>query len=158
MGQGYLLIAGSLLELIIDKNFELNSHVIKVLKDGYSTLRKLKLSKRYTPLYVRKQVCESLIVSKLDQARNQRKGGGKISCPLLKKEEKCLDLGKKCSVSVHIWVEFSFKMPFKGCLGEKTPKIFSAGLFLLPVVHEKFIEVPVLQETFPAPCSPPTKK
>ena len=46
-----------LLGLIIDGYFELNSHVIKVSKDRYSTLRKLKLLKQYTPFNVRKQVC-----------------------------------------------------------------------------------------------------
>ena len=36
------------------------------MKDGYSTLRTLELLKRYTPYYLRKQLCQSLILSKLD--------------------------------------------------------------------------------------------
>ena len=43
--------------------FELHSHVNKILKDGYSTLRTLKLIKHYTTYYLRKQPCESLILS-----------------------------------------------------------------------------------------------
>ena len=55
-----------LLGIILDEHFELHSHVNKILKDGYSTLRILKLLKRYAPYYLRKQLCESLILSKLD--------------------------------------------------------------------------------------------
>lgn len=40
-----------LLRLIIYENFKLTSHVIKVLKDGYSTLQTLKLLKQYTTFY-----------------------------------------------------------------------------------------------------------
>ena len=36
------------------------------MKDDYTTLRILKLLKRYTPYYLWKQLCESLILSKLD--------------------------------------------------------------------------------------------
>ena len=43
-------------------SFELHSHVNKVLKDSYSTLRTLKLIKHYTTYYLRKQRCESLIL------------------------------------------------------------------------------------------------
>ena len=43
--------------------FELHSRVNKILKDGYSTLRTLKLIKHYTTYYLRKQPCESLILS-----------------------------------------------------------------------------------------------
>ena len=46
--------------------FELHSQVNKILKDGYSTLRILKLLERYAPYHIRKQLCESLILSKLD--------------------------------------------------------------------------------------------
>ena len=38
-----------LLSIILDEHFELHSHVNKILKDGYSTLRILKLLKRYAP-------------------------------------------------------------------------------------------------------------
>ena len=55
-----------LLGVILDEHFELHSHVNKILRDGYSTLRTLKLLKRYAPYYLRKQLCESLILSKLD--------------------------------------------------------------------------------------------
>ena len=55
-----------LLYITLDGNFELHSHVNKILKGGYSTLRTLKILKRYTPYYLRKQLCESLILSKLD--------------------------------------------------------------------------------------------
>ena len=54
-----------LLGIILDEHFELNSHVKNILKDGYSTLRTLKPLKRYTPYYLRKQLCESLLL-KLD--------------------------------------------------------------------------------------------
>ena len=54
------------LGIILDEQFELYSHVNKISKDGYSTLRTLKLLKCYTPYYLRKQFCESLILSKLD--------------------------------------------------------------------------------------------
>ena len=40
-----------LLRLIIYENFKLTSHVIKVLKDGYSTLQTLKLLQQYTTFY-----------------------------------------------------------------------------------------------------------
>ena len=46
--------------------FELHSQVNKILKDGYSTLQILKLLERYAPYHIRKQLCESLILSKLD--------------------------------------------------------------------------------------------
>ena len=55
-----------LLGIIIDEHFELHSHINKILKDGYSTFWILKLLKRYAPYYLRKQLCESLILSKLD--------------------------------------------------------------------------------------------
>ena len=55
-----------LLGIILDEHFELHSHVNKILKDRYSTLRTLKLLKRYAPYYLQKQFCESLILSKLD--------------------------------------------------------------------------------------------
>ena len=52
-----------LLGIILDEHFELNSHVKNILKDGYSTLRTLKPLKRYTPYYLRKQLCESLLLT-----------------------------------------------------------------------------------------------
>ena len=55
-----------LLGIILEKHSELHSHDNKILKDGYSTLRILKLLKCYAPYYIRKQLCESLILSKLD--------------------------------------------------------------------------------------------
>ena len=55
-----------LLGIILDEHFELHSHVNKILKDGYSTSRTLKLLKRYAPYYLRKQLWKSLILSKLD--------------------------------------------------------------------------------------------
>ena len=42
-----------LLGIILDKHFQLHSHVDKILKDGYSTLPILKLLKRYAPYYLR---------------------------------------------------------------------------------------------------------
>lgn len=42
-----------LLRLIIEENFELNSHITKDLKGGYFTLRTLKLIHRFTPFNVR---------------------------------------------------------------------------------------------------------
>ena len=54
-----------LLGIILDEHFELHSHVNKILKDGYSILQILKLLKHYAPYYIRKQRCESLILSKL---------------------------------------------------------------------------------------------
>ena len=54
------------LGITLDEHFELHSHVNKILKDSYSTLRILKLLKRYAPYYIRKQPYESLILSKLD--------------------------------------------------------------------------------------------
>ena len=55
-----------LLGRIPEEYFELQFHVHKTLKDGYSTLRILKLLKRYTLYYLRKQICESLILSMLE--------------------------------------------------------------------------------------------
>ena len=52
-----------LLGIILEEHFEIHSHVHKLLKDGYFTLRMLKLLKRYTPCYIWKQLCESLILS-----------------------------------------------------------------------------------------------
>ena len=52
------------LGIILDELFQLDSHVHKILKDGYSTLRTLRLLKRYAQYYLRKQ-CKSLILSKL---------------------------------------------------------------------------------------------
>ena len=52
--------------IILSEHFELHPHVNKILKDGYSTLRTFKPLKRYTPYYLRKQLCKSLILSKLD--------------------------------------------------------------------------------------------
>ena len=51
-----------LLGIILDEHFEIHSHVNKILKDGYSTLRILKLLERYAQYYIRKQLCESLIL------------------------------------------------------------------------------------------------
>ena len=50
-----------LLGIILDKHFELHSHVDKILKDGYSTLRILKLLKHYAPYYLRNQLSVSSI-------------------------------------------------------------------------------------------------
>ena len=50
-----------LLGIILDKHFELQSHVDKILKDGYSTLQILKLLKHYAPYYLRNQLSASLI-------------------------------------------------------------------------------------------------
>ena len=50
-----------LLGIILDKHFELHSHVNKILKDDYSTLRTLKLSKHYAPHYLPNQLSASLI-------------------------------------------------------------------------------------------------
>ena len=55
-----------LLGIILDEHFEPHSHINKILKNGYSTLGILKVSKRYAPYNLRKQLCESLILSKLD--------------------------------------------------------------------------------------------
>ena len=55
-----------LLGIILDERFKLHFNVNKILKDGYSTLRTLKLFKRYTSYYVGKQLCKSLILSMLD--------------------------------------------------------------------------------------------
>ena len=51
-----------LLGIILDEHFALHSHVNKILRDGYSTLRTLKLLKRYASYYLRKKI----ILSKLD--------------------------------------------------------------------------------------------
>ena len=50
-----------LLSIILDKHFELHSHVNKISKDDYSTLRTLKLLKHYAPYYLRNQLSTSLI-------------------------------------------------------------------------------------------------
>ena len=50
-----------LLGVILDKHFELHSHVDKTLKDDYSTLRTLKLLKHYAPYYLPNQLSASLI-------------------------------------------------------------------------------------------------
>ena len=55
-----------MLGIILDEHFEPHSHVDKILKDGYSTLRILKLLKPYAPYYSQEQLCESLILQKLD--------------------------------------------------------------------------------------------
>ena len=55
-----------LLDIILDEHFELRSHVNKILKDCYSTLRILKLLNRYAPYYLWKQLCESVTLSTLD--------------------------------------------------------------------------------------------
>ena len=47
--------------------------------------------------------------------------------------------------SVHLWVEFLFKMQFEEYIGEKTP-IFTLFLY---IVHEALIKVPLFQETSP---------
>ena len=49
------------LGITLDELSELHSHANK-----YSALQILKLLKRDTPYYLRKQLCESLILSKLD--------------------------------------------------------------------------------------------
>ena len=51
-----------LLHLILDEDFELQSHVKKILKYGYSTLWILRLLKRYTPFYLQKQLCDFNII------------------------------------------------------------------------------------------------
>ena len=55
--------------IILDEHFELYSHVNKILKDGYSILWIIKLLKRYAPYYIRKHLCKSLILSKLDYCK-----------------------------------------------------------------------------------------
>ena len=55
-----------ILGIILDEHFELHSHANKILKDGYSTLRILKLLKLYAPYYLQKQFYTSLTLSKLD--------------------------------------------------------------------------------------------
>ena len=55
-----------LLGLIIDEYLTLNYHISKMLKDSYSHLSILKKLKRYTSQFVRKQLVESLVFSRLD--------------------------------------------------------------------------------------------
>jgi len=55
-----------MLGLTIDQHFELKEHINKIIKESYATLRTLKKLKRYTSFFTRKQLGESLILSKLD--------------------------------------------------------------------------------------------
>ena len=52
--------------IILDEHYELHSHVDEILNDGYSTLQILELLKLYVPYYLRKQLCESSVLSKVD--------------------------------------------------------------------------------------------
>ena len=55
-----------LLRITLDKHFQLDKHISKLLKDCYLSLSMLKKLKCYMPLAVRKQLIESLIFSRLD--------------------------------------------------------------------------------------------
>jgi len=55
-----------LLGLTVDEHFELKDHINKVIKESYATLRTLKKLKRFTSFMTRKQLAESLLLSKLD--------------------------------------------------------------------------------------------
>ena len=55
-----------LLGITIDKNLNWKKHINNVTKSCYATPSVLRKIKRYTPLPVRKQLAESLILSKLD--------------------------------------------------------------------------------------------
>ena len=59
-----------LLGITHEEHFHLDKHISKLLKDCYSSLSMLKKLKRYTTLPVRKQLTESLILSKLDYCNN----------------------------------------------------------------------------------------
>ena len=59
-----------LLGITHEEHFYLDKHISKLLKDCYSSLSMLKKLKRYTTLPVRKQLTESLILSKLDYCNN----------------------------------------------------------------------------------------
>ena len=52
--------------LIVDEHFELKDHINKTIKESYATLRTLKKLKRFTSFTTRKQLAESLLLSKLD--------------------------------------------------------------------------------------------
>ena len=55
-----------LLGITIDKNLNWKKHMNNTTKNCYATLNVLHKITRYTPLPVRKQLAESLILSKLD--------------------------------------------------------------------------------------------
>ena len=55
-----------LLGVVIDKHFELYTHVRNIFKNGYCTLKILKKLKRYTSYQTRKHLVESLMLSKID--------------------------------------------------------------------------------------------
>ena len=59
-----------LLGITLDEHFQLGKHISKLLKDCYSSLSMLKKVKRYTLLAVRKQLIESLILSRLNYCNN----------------------------------------------------------------------------------------
>ena len=59
-----------LLGITLDKHFQLDKRISKLLKDCYSSLSMLKKLKLYTPLAVPKQLIESLIFSRLDYCNN----------------------------------------------------------------------------------------
>ena len=63
-----------LLGVIIDKNFELHTHVRNILKNGYSTLKILETLKWCTSYQSRKNLVKSLILPKIDYCNNLLKG------------------------------------------------------------------------------------
>ena len=72
----------------------------------------------------------------------------KIEKSALILQKKYPDLEKKCPVCEHLWIKFSFKIQFVEYLRKKTTLI---SLLFLYAVLEAFIEVPLFQETSPAP-------
>ena len=57
--------------------------------------------------------------------------------PYFENGKRCLEFRKKYPVCIPLWVKFSFKMLFKGCLRVKTPNVFPAGLFFCIVYMKR---------------------
>ncbi|XP_066918765.1 uncharacterized protein [Clytia hemisphaerica] len=55
-----------LLGIIFTENLTWNEHVKKIVTKAYGTLKSLSLIKRYLPYRVRRQLAESLVLSKID--------------------------------------------------------------------------------------------
>ena len=120
-----------LLGIILDKHFDLHSYVDKFLKDGYSTLRILKLLKHYAPYYLRNQLSASLIwnycnilFKTLPQHRKNKRKKLLQSCAYFVKSKygckndiidlKCLVLEKRIDLSI-------LKLVYNGINKEKMP-------------------------------------
>ena len=88
------------------------------------------------------------------RTNNQLEGGGRKASPAnFRKQKKSALILQKSALFVCIYGLNSYLKCSSNSISQKKHHNVSLGALLLDVVHETFIEVPLFQETSPAPKS-----